>query len=179
MIIQRVNELTENTRNLRNAQGLENLYKEFDKNLYKYLYTLSMLQTIYPLVLREVLVPYLKLIEFIIDNPESFSEYTLRAAVICLSAALRRYAYQEEDIMVRKRPSADKFEEIKKQCAAEMYQFFTQEKVQSFFNIFLLKLLPIRAFLTENQDLSKLDDFIEIGNYYFFVIKSNVLMNRK
>ena len=163
LIIQRASELTENTRNLRNAPVVADIYKEFDKNLYKYLYSLSQLQVIFPLVLKEVLVPYLKLIEYIIDNPDTFSQYTLRATVICLNSVLRRYAYQEEDILVRKKHQFDKFEEIKKQCAAEVYQYFTQDKVQSFFNIFLLKLLPIRPYLTGNQDFDNLDDFVEIG----------------
>lgn len=143
---------------------MEQLHVELSKNLHKFLYSLSLLQAIFPLLFREVLTNYIKLLEYIIDNAESFpGEYVLKSAVICLNSALRRYSYHADD----KKQQAPILDEFKKQCITEFYQYFTEEKIQNFFNIFLLKLLPKRPFLTGDQDSDNLDEFVEIGKKSF------------
>ena len=137
-------------------KGLPDLREQLNKNLYKYLFSLSNLQAAFPFLFKDVLANEIQLIEYIIDNPDYFeTEYTLRAAVICLNSILRRYSNQSQRL--------GNYEEIKKQCVNDFYQYFTAEKIENFFNIFLVKLLPRRPSLTNDQDADNLDEFVEIG----------------
>jgi len=160
LLIQRAAELTENTKNLKNEKNLVDIYNEFNKNLSKYLHSLSTLQTYLPLIFKDVLINYMKLIEFVLENGEYFNDYVLRAAAICLSTSLRRYSIYNEDNSSHKKLQ---LEEFKKQCVIEFRQFFSSEKIEAFFNTFLLKMLPRRPFLSNQQDPDNLDDFVEIG----------------
>ena len=124
---------------------------------------LSELQSAFPLLFKDTLGNYIQLIEYIIDNPESFeSDYTLKAAVICLTWALKKYSNKPQ--------KPGNYEEIRQQCVSSFYQLFTVERIENFFNIFLLKLLPRRLFLTNDQDTNNLDDYVEIGISFIFVL---------
>jgi len=162
LLVQRAVELTENTKNLKGSKDLIDIYEEFNKNLFKYLYSLSQLQTMLPLLFKDVLVNYMNLLEYVLDNSECFTnEYVLKAAAICLTTALRRYSPTSQDTRDSKKPL---IEEVRKHCINQFHNYFSSEKIEAFFNIFLLKMLPRRQFLTDQQDPDNLDEFVEIEN---------------
>ena len=170
-LVQKAFELTETARSLKQDKDYYAICEQYNKNLYKYLLSLSDLQAIFQWLFKDSLNSYLQILEFIIQNPEHFvDEYVLRAAVIGLNTVLRRYSYQPEDISVNKKVPFTNFEEVRQQCLQELQQFFTTEKIENFFNTFLLKLLPQRPFLTINQDPNNLDELVEIGNERILII---------
>lgn len=166
LLVQRCVELRENTKSLKEAANNSNvkeLYSQFNKNLYKFMYALSTLQTSSPYLFKDCLVTYMNLIEFILNNGESFTNtYVLSATAICLISALRRYStynpYGDGN------PNKSVLEEAKKHCVNTFATLFSSEKIENYFNIFLLKLLPIRLFLTTDQNSQNPDDFVEIEN---------------
>ena len=160
--MQRAADITENAKNIKENNNLRDLQPEYNKNLYKYLYLLSQLQAVFPWIFKDVIVDFVRLIEYIIDNPQNFeSEYVLRASMIWLNAALRRYTYFGQTPY--KKPQIATYDEIKSHCMHSFCNYFTREKIEALFNIFLVKLLPERPFLKNNQDPENLDDFVEIG----------------
>ena len=163
MLVQRAADITENAKNIKESSGLRDLLEEYSKNLYKYLYSLSQLQVVFPWIFKDVIVDFVRLIEYIIDNPQNFgSEYVLRSAMIWLTAALRRYSDHGENTY-KKASQIPGYDEAKNECKVQFCNYFTREKIETFFNIFLVKLLPERPFLKSNQDPENLDDFVEIG----------------
>lgn len=161
LVVQRAGELTDIAKGLKQYEGLK---LQIDRTLYKYFYSLSQLHRAFPLGFQEVLVNYVKLLEYILDDPSSFStEYVLRSALICLNSVLRLHSYDGNVLAGKRSPLLANYDELKKQCVNDLYQYFTVEKIENFFNIFLLKLLPKRPFLTNELDPNNLDEFVEIG----------------
>jgi len=166
LLVQRAADITENTKNIKEANNLNDLLQEYSKNLYKYIYMLSQLQVVFPWIFKDVIVDSLRLVEYIIDNPQNFgSEYVLRSALIWLTYSLRRYSFQTEN--PHKKPHIASYDQIRNECTSAFCNFFNKEKIEAFFNIFLVKLLPERPFLKSNQDPDNLDDFVEIENDQF------------
>jgi len=165
LLVQRALELTKIVHLLHSEKRYPEIYEAADKNLYKLLFGISQLQIAFPLLFKDVLTDYLEVIEYIISNAESFeNELTLRAAVICLTSVIKCYLYYSEDVYLLQKRKIEQFVDIQKETYAKYYSYFTPEKIENLFQLFLVKLLPRRKFLSTMETTDNFEELIEIDD---------------
>ena len=129
------------------------------------LFGISQLQIAFPLLFKDVLTNYLEVIEYVMNNAGTFgNEYTLRAAVICLTSIIKCYLYYSNDVMLLQKRKIEHYDSFQKEAFDKYHAFFTVEKIEALFQLFLINLLPRRSFISDSQNIENLEELIEIDD---------------